>query len=83
MAGISRNHRRTRGVTMVEYAVLLALIALVSFGVVSALGGHVKGAFQSVGCAGSGQGNNNGNGGGNGGGIGGGSGGGRCQGAAF
>jgi hypothetical protein len=64
---------------MVEYAILLALITLVSFGVIATLGQHVKTAFGIANCIGPGQGSGNGNG-GNGGGIGGGTGGGSCQG---
>jgi hypothetical protein len=66
---------------MVEYAMLLALIALIMLGVISALGSSTKNALQSVSCVGTGHGNTNGNGGGNGKGAGGGTGGGRCQGA--
>jgi hypothetical protein len=65
---------------MVEYAILLALIALVSISVISLLGTTVKNSFQVANCVGPGQGSSSGNGGGGGGGIGGGTGGGQCQG---
>lgn len=79
MAAVLRILRSNRGVSMVEYAILLALITLVGLAVVSTLGTSVKHSFQTVGCIGSGQGSGNGNGGGSGGGIGGGTGGGSCQ----
>lgn len=81
MLGIICGQRRNvRGVSMVEYAILLALICLISFGIVAMLGSNVKASFEIANCIGPGQGSGNGNGGGNGGGIGGGTGGGTCRG---
>ena len=55
--------RHSRGVTMVEYAVLLALMAAVCIGAVSALGSSVNKSFRTVaGCSGHGGGNGNQNG---------------------
>jgi Flp pilus assembly pilin Flp len=47
-----RNTRETvadRGAAMVEYALLLALIAIVAIGAVSAFGGSVGGEFSDIG----------------------------------
>jgi Flp pilus assembly pilin Flp len=41
-----------RGVSMVEYAIIIALIALVCFSVVKALGESVHNGFTSVSCGG-------------------------------
>ncbi len=37
-----------KGATMVEYAIMLALIAVVSIGILTTLGGNVKNTFTSV-----------------------------------
>lgn len=44
-----RLHITEAGATMVEYALLLALIALVAVGALFALGGGVKSLFQGAG----------------------------------
>jgi pilus assembly protein Flp/PilA len=41
-------HREDKGATAVEYGLLVALIALVIIGVVTLLGGTLKGIFSSV-----------------------------------
>jgi pilus assembly protein Flp/PilA len=40
--------RDEEGVTMVEYGLLLALIAMVCIGVVTTLGGHLSTLFNTV-----------------------------------
>jgi Flp pilus assembly pilin Flp len=40
-----------RGAAMVEYALLLALIAMVAIGAVSAFGGSVGGEFSDIGSS--------------------------------
>lgn len=40
--------RTTRGATMVEYAVLLAFIALVSIALIAGLGSNTSGLFAPV-----------------------------------
>lgn len=44
--------RCKRGVTIVEYAILLAMIALVGIGIVKVLGSNVRNSFASVSCNG-------------------------------
>lgn len=78
MTAIFRILRNTRGVTMVEYAIMVALIAALCIGAVGGLGSKVNKAFKDVAtcpgngggfaCSGTGNGNGgNGNGNGNGG----------------
>jgi pilus assembly protein Flp/PilA len=43
--------RTERGASMVEYALLVGLIAVVSVGIVTALGGAVKGIFTNANSA--------------------------------
>ena len=43
--------RSTEGQDLLEYALLVALIALVAVGVVTTTGGHVKTIFQNIGTA--------------------------------
>ena len=40
--------RRERGAAMVEYALLLALIAIVAIGAITAFGGGLGGEFSSI-----------------------------------
>jgi pilus assembly protein Flp/PilA len=40
--------RNDEGATMVEYGIMVALIAAVSIGIVTTLGKSVSGAFQNV-----------------------------------
>jgi len=40
--------KKQRGATMVEYAIMVALIAIVAIGAVSILGGKVKNTFTNV-----------------------------------
>lgn len=57
MTAIRRILRSTRGVSMVEYAVMLALIAVVCIGAISGMGSSVNKAFKTVaGCSGNGGG---------------------------
>lgn len=64
MTALFQLFRNTRGATMVEYAIVLALIALISIGTISALGSSVNHGFKTVAdCMGSGNGNGNGAGG--------------------
>jgi Flp pilus assembly pilin Flp len=52
-----RLFKNSRGATMVEYAIMLALIALFSIGTISALGSSINHGFKTVaGCMGSGGG---------------------------
>jgi len=48
---IRRFIREERGATMVEYALMVALIAVVSIAVVAALGTHVWNAFDQTNTA--------------------------------
>ncbi len=43
--------RNTEGQDLLEYALLVALIALVAVGVVTITGGHVKTIFGNIGTA--------------------------------
>ena len=43
--------RRNEGQDLLEYALLVALIALVSAGVIGIAGGHVKTIFTDIGTA--------------------------------
>ena len=43
--------RDTKGQDLLEYALLVALIALVAVGVVTTTGGHVKTIFTNIGNA--------------------------------
>jgi Flp pilus assembly pilin Flp len=43
--------RSTEGQDLLEYALLVALIALVAVGVVETTGGHVKTIFTNIGTA--------------------------------
>jgi Flp pilus assembly pilin Flp len=52
MDPLRRLLRCNRGVTMVEYAILLLLIAVVSIGVIATLGSNARNAFSSVACQG-------------------------------
>jgi Flp pilus assembly pilin Flp len=42
---LSRGHR---GQSMVEYGIIVALIAIVAFGAVQYLGTHIDGVFQNI-----------------------------------
>ncbi|MGI8756973.1 MAG: Flp family type IVb pilin [Acidimicrobiales bacterium] len=44
----ARANRRERGASLIEYALLLALIAVVALSAVSFLGGSVSGRFHPV-----------------------------------
>jgi pilus assembly protein Flp/PilA len=44
-------HRGDRGATAVEYGLMVALIAAIIVGVVSALGGKINAAFSTVNSA--------------------------------
>lgn len=64
MTALLRLLHNTRGATMVEYAVVLALIALISLGTITAVGSSVNHGFKTVAsCMGSGNGNGHGSGG--------------------
>ncbi|HKU66196.1 MAG TPA: Flp family type IVb pilin [Candidatus Baltobacteraceae bacterium] len=57
MGRIFRVLRSTRGVSMVEYAIMLALVAALCIGVIGGLGSSVNKAFKTVaGCSGKGGG---------------------------
>ena len=46
------SHTRTeRGASLVEYALLVALIAVVCIAAVTVLGGNIKGNFEEVGSS--------------------------------
>jgi len=46
------SHTRTeRGASLVEYALLVALIAVVCIAAVTVLGGNIKGNFEDVGSS--------------------------------
>lgn len=45
---IRRFVRDDKGATMVEYAIMVALIAAISIAVITLIGTDVQGAFQSV-----------------------------------
>jgi pilus assembly protein Flp/PilA len=45
----NRNKRKERGATMVEYAVMVALIAVAVIVAVKALGSNISGQFVAVG----------------------------------
>lgn len=61
MTAILRILRSTRGVAMVEYAILLALIAAFCIGTISGLGSNVNKALKTVaGCSGNGGGSGGG-----------------------
>jgi pilus assembly protein Flp/PilA len=46
--GIKRFGAEEDGVTMIEYGLLAALIAIVSIGFITTLGTNLKGVFQTV-----------------------------------
>jgi len=48
LSRIERLYTDEEGATMVEYALLLALIAVVSIAIVTLLGGQVGGTYRSV-----------------------------------
>jgi Flp pilus assembly pilin Flp len=48
LSGLAARLHREDGQTMAEYALLLALIIVVTAGVVFALGGQISGIFNSV-----------------------------------
>jgi pilus assembly protein Flp/PilA len=45
---IKKFMREESGATMVEYGIMVALIAAIAIGTVATLGGYVDGAFASV-----------------------------------
>ena len=46
-----KTSKKQRGVTMVEYAIMLALIAVVCIGIVTALGENVESTFSAANTA--------------------------------
>ena len=50
-AWIASHTRTERGASLVEYALLVALIAVVCIGAVTVLGGNVQSEFNSVGAS--------------------------------
>lgn len=52
LSKIRRLVRNERGVSIVEYAILLALIAGVCIGVVRAVGAKTQNHYSTIGCAG-------------------------------
>ena len=48
LSGLAARLHREEGQTMAEYALLLALIIVVTAGVVAALGGQISSIFTSV-----------------------------------
>ena len=51
IAGLKKFARADEGQDLLEYALLVALIALVSVGVIGIAGGNVKTIFTSIGSA--------------------------------
>lgn len=45
---MKKNIKNIKGQTMTEYAIIVALIAIVCIGVVSGLGEQIKGVFQDA-----------------------------------
>ena len=39
---------RRRGVTMIEYTLIAALISIVAIGLIATVGGHVKGTWGNI-----------------------------------
>ena len=46
-----KNARKQRGASLVEYALLVSLIAVVSIGALTALQGNIATAFANIGAA--------------------------------
>lgn len=47
--GAGSNHKRRRGQSMAEYALIIALVAIAVIGAVSFLGDSIKGVFTRTG----------------------------------
>jgi Flp pilus assembly pilin Flp len=45
---LSRRHRPSQGQTLVEYALILAIISVVAIGVLISLGQQVKGVYSMI-----------------------------------
>jgi pilus assembly protein Flp/PilA len=46
--GLSSGARSRRGQTLVEYALILAIISVVAIGVLITMGGQVKGIYSNI-----------------------------------
>lgn len=51
MNALLQSLKSQKGATMVEYAIMVALIAVISIAIISVLGGQVQGTFSAVSSA--------------------------------